>query len=372
MARTTAAEVAEQAAIAFALADDGRTTIYSDSRSAVRKFAEGTVSKPVLRILREKKIKQRATVWVPAHMGQIKGTPSNLNESAHRAARGVVNRVAIGWWGAELPDIRDPPASYIERTKYFYLGRRNYPPPHSKLNRLQALTLRLLQVGPPPWSVAAQLLGTEGRGLIVVDADKLLLFYANIKTSGLYGDNKYKAGVSLANNLMRYLWSNVPSDYTLDVIISVFSVSDKDVFRGALDAISQAENSSVYLDHVGFDVSGYSLLDTIAGTYEDLGVVRHRWQGDGSINCLIDIYPAVRTHAVTSRRTARNTTHDYVDKAYVWTADRSTTIRRFLRAGIDGILSNVPTNVLSILQEEEFSKIFKLATSEDDPWLRIA
>ncbi|XP_075533809.1 dermonecrotic toxin SPH-like isoform X1 [Dermacentor variabilis] len=202
-------------------------------------------------------------------------------------------------------------------------------------------------------------------------ADKLLLFYADIKTSGLYGDNKYEAGVSLANNLMRYLWSNVPSDHMLDVIISVFSVSDKDVFRGALDAISQAENSSVYLDHVGFDVSGYNLLDTIAGTYEDLGVVRHRWQGDGSTNCLIDIYPTVRTHAVTSRRTAHNTTHDYVDKAYVWTADHSTTIRRFLRAGIDGILSNVPTNVLSILHEDEFSKIFKLATSEDDPWLRI-
>lgn len=202
-------------------------------------------------------------------------------------------------------------------------------------------------------------------------ADKLLLFYADIKTSGLSDAKKYEAGVSLANHLIRYLWSNVPSDHMLDVIISLFSVRDKDVFRGALDTISQSENSSVYLDHVGFDVSGYNLLDTIAGTYEDLGVVRHRWQGDGSINCLINIYPTIRTHAVTSRRTAQNTTHDYVDKAYVWTADLSITIRRFLREDIDGILSNVPTNVLNILQEDAFSKIFKLATREDNPWLRI-
>ena len=42
-------------------------------------------------------------------------------------------------------DGRDAPATYNEITKHFYLARREYPPPHSKLNRPQALTFRLLQ-----------------------------------------------------------------------------------------------------------------------------------------------------------------------------------------------------------------------------------
>lgn len=148
--RTKSAEVAEQVAIALTLLDDKRTTIYSDSRTAVRAFAKGTVSEQVVRILRDKDIKSHTIIWFPAHMGQIEGAPPNLNESAHRAARGVVDRVATGWRDAEVMDNRDPPSSYNEVTKHFYMGRRRYPPPHRKLNRPQALTLRLLQVGAYP------------------------------------------------------------------------------------------------------------------------------------------------------------------------------------------------------------------------------
>ncbi|KAK8782063.1 hypothetical protein V5799_016596, partial [Amblyomma americanum] len=39
-------------------------------------------------------------------------------------------------------------------------------------------------------------------------ADKMLLFYADTKTSDLSGDSVYQAGVSMANNLMSYLWNN--------------------------------------------------------------------------------------------------------------------------------------------------------------------
>ncbi|XP_077544580.1 dermonecrotic toxin SPH-like isoform X1 [Haemaphysalis longicornis] len=202
-------------------------------------------------------------------------------------------------------------------------------------------------------------------------AGKLLLFYCDIKTGDIDEGNKYDAGVSLAENLMSHLWKDVPSSNRLNVLLSIFSLNDKNVLKGALDTFSKAENPSSYLDYVGFDVSGYDLLSLISSTYEELGIGRHRWQGDGTTNCLIDIYPTLRMKLVTARRSATNSSKNYVDKAYVWTADKSATVRRFLNANIDGIVTNKPADVLEVLKEDSFSPKYRLATMGDSPWLRI-
>uniref|UniRef100_A0A6M2CW93 Putative sphingomyelinase d-like protein n=1 Tax=Rhipicephalus microplus TaxID=6941 RepID=A0A6M2CW93_RHIMP len=202
---------------------------------------------------------------------------------------------------------------------------------------------------------------------------QLQLLYVDSKTGSLSTDTKYQAGINLANSLINHLWNNgtIPSEYMLNVIVSAFSTDDKDILAGALDTFKKAGSSSLFLDHVGFDISGYELLNVIADTYEELGIREHRWQGDGTTNCLIGIYWDVRTNAATSRRTAANTTHDYVDKVYVWTVDMPVTIRRFLRLNIDGMLTNKPTTLLNILQESQFSKMYRLATAQDSPWTRI-
>nr|XP_054924958.1 dermonecrotic toxin SPH-like [Dermacentor andersoni] len=202
-------------------------------------------------------------------------------------------------------------------------------------------------------------------------AGKLQLLHINAKAGNLLPGKKYEAGINLAKSLLRYLWNNVTSQNKLNVILSVFTTLDKYIISGALDTIKLANNSSQYVDHVGFDISGHELLSVIANTYEELGISQHRWQGDGSANCVIDGYGDLRTEAVTSRRTAANTTHDYVDKAYVWTVDTPLSVRRFLRKNIDGIMTNVPANVLDILKEDEFSNMYRLATAQDSPWKRI-
>ncbi|XP_070397364.1 dermonecrotic toxin SPH-like isoform X1 [Dermacentor albipictus] len=204
-------------------------------------------------------------------------------------------------------------------------------------------------------------------------AGKLQLLYIDTKTRNLPPGRKYEAGISLANNLMRYLWNNgaIPSESMLNVILSAVTTMNADILSGALDTFKGAKNSSLYLDHIGFDISGNELLSIIAWTYEELGILQHRWQGDGLTNCLIDVYWDLRTIAVTSRRTAANTTHDYVDKAYVWTVDKPYSMRRFLRKNIDGIMTNVPTTLLNILKEDEFLKTYRLATTQDSPWKRI-
>ncbi|KAL1472079.1 hypothetical protein MTO96_039547 [Rhipicephalus appendiculatus] len=157
----------------------------------------------------------------------------------------------------------------------------------------------------------------------------------------------------------------------LNVTVSVSSTQDKEILSGALDTFKHSGSAPLFLDHVGFDIRGYELLSVIADTYEELGILEHRCQGDGTTNCLVDIYWESRTKAVVSRRTAANTTHDYVDKAYVWTVDNPSTMRRFLRLNIDGMVTNKPATLLSVLKEDEFLKMYQLATAQESPWKRI-
>ncbi|KAL3256462.1 hypothetical protein MRX96_017186 [Rhipicephalus microplus] len=202
--------------------------------------------------------------------------------------------------------------------------------------------------------------------------DKMLLLYVDIKPGNLAGKKEmYAGGVSLAQKLMLHLWNEVPPNRMVNVLLSVYSLKETEVFRGALRTLSTAENHADLLEHVGFDVSGINFLSSIATTFNKLGVRRHRWQGDGRPNRYIDVYPTLRMSWVTARRAQNSSVRSYVDKAYVWTADHTFTIRRFLRKKIDGIVTNSPENVFAILKSSEFLSQYRLANSLDNPWERI-
>ncbi|XP_037512407.1 uncharacterized protein LOC119389277 [Rhipicephalus sanguineus] len=97
--RTDDPAIAEQVAIALAILDGERDVIYSDSRSAIRAFESGVVSEKALRVLRSgcrDGIKDHVLIWFPAHVGQVKGAPPNLNESAHETARALTDRAGSG------------------------------------------------------------------------------------------------------------------------------------------------------------------------------------------------------------------------------------------------------------------------------------
>ncbi|KAH7974007.1 hypothetical protein HPB49_008307 [Dermacentor silvarum] len=195
--------------------------------------------------------------------------------------------------------------------------------------------------------------------------NKMLLLYVDIKTANLRGrENMYAGGVSLAENLMRYLWSEVPPSRMVNVLLSIFSAADKDVFKGALDRFSISQYHAHLLKHVGKYICPFFHT-------EDQRVFISLSCRDGTNNRFIDIYPTLRMSWVTARRSLNSSVHDYVDKAYVWTADNAFTIRRFFRKNIDGIVTNSPGNALNVLKEEEFSIKYRLANSLDDPWKRV-
>lgn len=41
------------------------------------------------------------------------------------------------------------------------------------------------------------------------------------------------------------------------------------------------------------------------------------------------------------------------------------------RTGVDGIITNHPERVVTLLRDAEFSKDFRLADQDDDPWARV-
>uniref|UniRef100_L7M155 Tick transposon n=1 Tax=Rhipicephalus pulchellus TaxID=72859 RepID=L7M155_RHIPC len=147
----TTSSKAEQVAIALALLDDKRTQIYSDSRSAVRAFASGSIAKEAHDVLKNRTINMHTITWFPAHLGQNLDSLTNLNDIAHSQARVLTLRA-----GGEalslcrVQEFRDTLFTFNEFTKHFYLERRVFPPPHKKLTRPQAMTLRMLQTNSYP------------------------------------------------------------------------------------------------------------------------------------------------------------------------------------------------------------------------------
>lgn len=146
---TSKPEIAEQVAIALALTDDRYTEIYSDSKPAIRAFSRGKIAPQAVRIINSKQaIDTHYIYWFPAHLGSLDDIPMNPNESANSVARELTDRAAFtyGFDSAGFENQqRDTPTTYNEITKHYYLGRREFPPPHSRLNRAQAVTLRQLQ-----------------------------------------------------------------------------------------------------------------------------------------------------------------------------------------------------------------------------------
>ncbi|XP_042147322.1 uncharacterized protein LOC121836480 [Ixodes scapularis] len=137
---------AEQAAIALALLDNSRSHIYTDSRSAVRAFASNSISDEASKILGNKIISPHTITWFPAHLDSKIDSLTNLNDTANSRARALTLRAGKD---ADLQggyvELKDILFTFNEVTTHYRMGRRTFPPPHGKLSRSQAITLRMLQ-----------------------------------------------------------------------------------------------------------------------------------------------------------------------------------------------------------------------------------
>ncbi|CAN7998576.1 unnamed protein product [Ixodes hexagonus] len=197
---------------------------------------------------------------------------------------------------------------------------------------------------------------------------KLLLIMLDLKSPDVKTENKVAAGADIATKLMDHLWTNVPFNETVNAFLSIGHVTERDVLRGAVQAIQQRD--AKFLDRIGFDVGLGDPLDDIRDMYRDLNISGHRWLGDGNTNCISYLLPTKRLEAAINDRNANNST-SFVDKVYFWTADLKTTMRKVFRLGVDGIITNQQGTLNQVILEEEFSNTLRLANAQDNPWTRI-
>ena len=138
-------ETAEEAAIALATTTClDAAVVFTDSQAAMRNYIKGRVSVQALKILKRRSTPMPYTcvTWVPGHEG-LEG-----NEAAHAAARDHAFRAIpshsphAGTASAEAESV---PITYSAILQHQRLERREYPPPHSKLNKEDSTILRRLQ-----------------------------------------------------------------------------------------------------------------------------------------------------------------------------------------------------------------------------------
>ncbi|GFV65960.1 dermonecrotic toxin LarSicTox-alphaIII1 [Trichonephila clavipes] len=196
----------------------------------------------------------------------------------------------------------------------------------------------------------------------------LTFLFLDLKLGDVARRDKYKAGEEIAKYLITHLWNKDLSEPHIEVLLSVPHASDSETIRGVRETFTKS-NRETTMQKLGFDVSLNDDLNSIRRMYSRLGVTSNRWQGDGVTNCLRAFRDDSRLrHAVRIRDSGSG----FIEKVYDWTVDSTSLIRRSLRSGVDGLITNFPERVVSVLQEQEFKDRYRLATADDNPFSRVS
>lgn len=194
----------------------------------------------------------------------------------------------------------------------------------------------------------------------------------DLKTSGIYQQRKYAAGVDISRKLTRHLWRNVLPENALDVLLHVNSLNDRDVFEGVLDTIGALPDAESWIKHIGFEFGGMESLSKIGEAYARLGISRNRWQGSGNTNCLAYLEGRYsRLQNIVACRDGRSSHCHHVDKGYAWTLDKESSIAREIRLGLDAVITNYPRNALAAMKWNDVAPLVRLAGRQDSPWTRV-
>lgn len=197
--------------------------------------------------------------------------------------------------------------------------------------------------------------------------DDVQLLFLDLKTSNLAKNVKYHAGADIVNKLVGHLWRNVPAKDALNVLLYVYSVDDRDLFKGATDTVAGLKDSSQWLDHIGFDFGAFTSPSEVVRAFSELGIHKHRWQGDGVTNCLVDFVEDDVLIKIVSCRDGQDTYCEYIDKTYAWTVDSPATIERKIKLGVDGLITNHPENVIAVINQADFTSQVRPAGPQDSP-----
>uniref|UniRef100_UPI00403B3921 Dermonecrotic toxin StSicTox-betaIB1i n=1 Tax=Sicarius terrosus TaxID=571544 RepID=UPI00403B3921 len=193
---------------------------------------------------------------------------------------------------------------------------------------------------------------------------RLILLVLDLKLNPLSSSAAYNAGADVARNLLDNYWQRGDSKARAYIVLSLETIAGAEFITGFKDTMKKEGFDEKYYDKIGWDFSGNEDLGKIRDVLESHGIREHIWQGDGITNCLPR--DDNRLKQAISRR--YSPTYVYADKVYTWSIDKESSIENALRLGVDGVMTNYPARVISVLGEREFSGKLRLATYDDNPW----
>ncbi|XP_055943011.1 dermonecrotic toxin StSicTox-betaIB1i-like isoform X1 [Argiope bruennichi] len=192
---------------------------------------------------------------------------------------------------------------------------------------------------------------------------ELVLLLMDFKVRGLSSAALTNAGEDVAMKMLDYYWLRGKSNQTQAyIVVSLPSTAHVEVMKSFLRTL-QNQNASEYIPRIGLDFSGNEDLHIILDCLERSGYLEKYWLGDGITNCL-----GRSTKRLLSALNKRDEHEKQVSKVYWWTVDRQSTMRRVIRLGVDGMITNYPENLFKVLKEDPFRHYARLATLEDSPW----
>ncbi|RWS00188.1 hypothetical protein B4U79_14638, partial [Dinothrombium tinctorium] len=200
-----------------------------------------------------------------------------------------------------------------------------------------------------------------------VNSFVLLMF--DLKSSTIQENLKFMAGKILADKIIRHIFSDGQITSQLYLQIGIQELEDEDVLHGFMHEL-QIRNLNHIQDRIGWEITGFAPLSKIEKFWNSFRSLHNIWQGDGITNCLVAFRSTQRLkEAIRGRDFCYiRPNAKCVQKVYHWTIDSKYLMRISLRQNVDGIITNYPNTIISLLSEPEFKSKFRLADANDYPW----
>lgn len=195
--------------------------------------------------------------------------------------------------------------------------------------------------------------------------ENFVLLLLDCKLSSLRKEMKIKAGEDLAKKLIIYLWQRGKAESKVWILLSIPHTDHVDFIKSFRETL-KVEGFSHLESKIGWDISGNEKPEVIENALRNIGINDSLWLSDGITNCMPRSIS--RLNSLIERR---NLEKSEISKVYFWTIDREKNMKKALRLGVDGMITNKPKRLVGILNDPEFSNDFRLANITDNPWERI-
>ncbi|XP_023222756.1 phospholipase D SdSicTox-betaIIB1bxii-like [Centruroides sculpturatus] len=196
--------------------------------------------------------------------------------------------------------------------------------------------------------------------------ENFTLLQLDCKISSLNSDwLRIKAGKDLAKKMVIFLWERGHSKSQVWILLSIPHSNHVNFIRSFRETL-QEEGLSDLETKIGYDISGNEDPLKIENALLSVGVNSSIWFSDGITNCIPRSISRLRF--IIDKR---NSLSNLVNKVYFWTIDRENNLRKALRMGVDGIITNKPRRLHNILNSEEFKHTYRLSSITDNPWTKI-